>query len=109
MAASALSAMASLWRPRRQFAMAATWLGSAWGLRIPRIPGGAWRGVLCAVGGAAAKEPVYWDILATNPAAADLAREWGFARSRELMRMARGGSLTQDASLTFAIAGFEFG
>ena len=55
------------------------------------------------------QQPVYWDILATNPAAADLARECGFARSRELVRMVRAGSLTQDASLVFAIAGFEFG
>jgi RimJ/RimL family protein N-acetyltransferase len=67
------------------------------------------RELLCAFLEARAQQPVYWDILATNPAAADLARECGFARNRELLRMVRGGSLTQDASLTFAIAGFEFG
>jgi GNAT superfamily N-acetyltransferase len=56
-----------------------------------------------------AQQPVYWDILATNPAAVDLAREHGFMRSRELLRMVRGGSLPHDASFVFAIAGFEFG
>lgn len=56
-----------------------------------------------------AGQPVYWDILATHPAAAGLAREHGFTRSRELLRMVRGGSVTPDASLNFAIAGFEFG
>lgn len=56
-----------------------------------------------------AQPPVYWDILATNPAAADLARECGFTRSRELLRMVRKGSVSQDAALSFAIAGFEFG
>jgi GNAT superfamily N-acetyltransferase len=56
-----------------------------------------------------ARQPVYWDILATNAAAADLARECGFARSRELLRMVRKGSLPRDAALGFAIAGFEFG
>ncbi len=56
-----------------------------------------------------AEQPVYWDIPATNPAAADLARAHGFGCSRELLRMARAGSLTPEASLVFAIAGFEFG
>jgi GNAT superfamily N-acetyltransferase len=75
---------------------------------ISRTPTAA-RDLLRAFLETRALQPVYWDILATNPAAAELAREHGFTRSRELLRMVRGSSLPQDGSLVFAIAGFEFG
>jgi GNAT superfamily N-acetyltransferase len=75
---------------------------------VSRSPGAA-RDLLSAFLERRAGQPVYWDILASNPAAFDLARECGFARRRELLRMVRASALTQDVSLVFAIAGFEFG
>lgn len=59
-----------------------------------------------------AGEAAYWDILADNGAAVELAESHGFRRSRKLTRMVRelrpGGS-EPDNSLVFAIAGLEFG
>jgi GNAT superfamily N-acetyltransferase len=56
-------------------------------------------------------EPVYWDLLPENREAVQLARSFGFERTRELVRMARGepGALRAGARQTYAIAGFEFG
>jgi GNAT superfamily N-acetyltransferase len=59
-------------------------------------------------------EPVYWDVLPDNAAAAALAEEYGFVPLRRLVRMSRrlvpdAPPVSHDISLTFAIAGFEFG
>jgi len=61
-----------------------------------------------------AGETVYWDILPANAAAVVLAREFGFAPLRRLVRMARPGragapAFAHDDSKVFAIAGFEYG
>lgn len=56
------------------------------------------------------EEPVYWDLLPQNPAAAQLAHQYGFAPMRRLIRMTRGdAAIDQDISKVFAIAGFEYG
>jgi GNAT superfamily N-acetyltransferase len=60
------------------------------------------------------EESVYWDILAANRDAVELAREYGFERARELMRMSLAGvdhppPLTKNDSLVFGAAGFEYG
>ena len=97
------------WSAEASFAMGRDGTQAAYfGPCISRSPA-ATRDLLRAFLVTRAQQPVYWDILATNSAAADLAREHGFTRSRELLRMARGASLPHDASLVFAIAGFEFG
>ena len=59
-------------------------------------------------------EPVYWDLLPENQAAVRLAQEFGFERSRQLVRMARRGvegtrPLSTNAHEVYAIAGLEFG
>ncbi len=59
-------------------------------------------------------ESVYWDILAENPDAIELAREFGFERVRELTRMSLAGCdqaapLQNNDVLVFATAGFEYG
>lgn len=61
-----------------------------------------------------AGESVYWDILPANQDAVAIARELGFERSRELVRMAIPGvenptPLMNNDALVFATAGFEFG
>lgn len=60
-----------------------------------------------------AAESVYWDLLRTNDAAVELAREFGFAPVRELARMALGARqaapLGNRDELVFATAGFEYG
>ncbi|MCS6953442.1 MAG: GNAT family N-acetyltransferase [Bryobacterales bacterium] len=61
-----------------------------------------------------AGQPVFWDLLPANEAALALAREFGFERRRELVRMVRRGaaargSFDHDDSLIYAIAGFEYG
>ena len=60
------------------------------------------------------QEDVYWDILAVNTDAVEIAREFGFERRRELARMALADAknpspLRNRDSLVFATAGFEFG
>jgi len=60
------------------------------------------------------EESVYWDILAANRDAGELARESGFERARELMRMTLAGvngapPLNKNDALVFAAAGFEYG
>jgi GNAT superfamily N-acetyltransferase len=60
------------------------------------------------------EESVYWDILAANRDAVELAREAGFERARELMRMSLAGvdhppPLYKNDALVFAAAGFEYG
>ena len=60
------------------------------------------------------QEDVYWDILPVNTGAVEIAREFGFERQRELVRMALAGErnplpLRHRDSLVFATAGFEFG
>jgi hypothetical protein len=57
---------------------------------------------------------VYWDILPKNQDAVAIAREFGFERARELVRMAIPGvenpaPLLNNNALVFATAGFEFG
>jgi hypothetical protein len=59
-------------------------------------------------------EPVYWDLLPTNPEAVHLARAFGFEPLRRLTRMVRRGQpdaapLDRDDARVFAIAGFEYG
>ncbi|HET9321016.1 MAG TPA: GNAT family N-acetyltransferase [Bryobacteraceae bacterium] len=61
-----------------------------------------------------AGDSVYWDILPANQDAVAIAREFGFARARELVRMAIPGvespaPLANNNALVFATAGFEFG
>jgi GNAT superfamily N-acetyltransferase len=61
-----------------------------------------------------AEESVYWDILPANADAVAVAREFGFERARELVRMAIPGvedptPLVNNDALVFATAGFEFG
>jgi len=58
-----------------------------------------------------AGESVYWDLLPENREAVQLAVDFGFECDRVLVRMARGAGrpLESDASLVYAIAGFEFG
>lgn len=60
------------------------------------------------------EEAIYWDILAANRDAVELAREFGFERARELMRMALSGvddppPLQKNDALVFGAAGFEYG
>ena len=60
------------------------------------------------------REPVYWDLLPDNTEAVQLARAYGFAPLRRLVRMGRRGvrgaaPLEHDDSQVFAIAGFEYG
>jgi GNAT superfamily N-acetyltransferase len=59
-------------------------------------------------------EPVYWDLLPDNLEAVQLARDFGFERSRQLVRMARKGPaetrpLATSQREIYAIAGLEFG
>jgi GNAT superfamily N-acetyltransferase len=61
-----------------------------------------------------AGETVYWDLLPDNAAAASLARDFGFAPVRRLVRMARPGTpaarpFVHNDCLVFGIAGFEYG
>jgi GNAT superfamily N-acetyltransferase len=61
-----------------------------------------------------AGETVFWDLLPANPDAVALAREFGFERQRELVRMVHPGvsgaePLLFDDSLVYATAGFEYG
>ena len=51
----------------------------------------------------------YWDILATNQKAVELAQEFGFVRQRRLERMVLGGRLATNDQLVYGIAGFELG
>ncbi len=51
----------------------------------------------------------YWDILASNEKAIELAQEFGFIRQRRLERMVFGGRITTNDQLVYAIAGFELG
>ena len=60
------------------------------------------------------EESVYWDILAANGDAIELARAYGFERARELMRMSMAGvadppPLQKTDALVFGAAGFEYG
>jgi GNAT superfamily N-acetyltransferase len=60
------------------------------------------------------EESVYWDILAANGVAIELARESGFERARELTRMSLAGvdhptPLQKKDALVFGAAGFEYG
>jgi hypothetical protein len=58
-------------------------------------------------------EHVCWDILPVNSDAVALAREFGFERTRELIRMSlcQNGAapLNNQDRLVFATAGFEYG
>jgi GNAT superfamily N-acetyltransferase len=61
-----------------------------------------------------AAESVYWDILPGNGDAVRIAREFGFERARELVRMTLAGGndrapLGNNDTLVFATAGFEYG
>lgn len=54
---------------------------------------------------------VIWDLLADHEPALELAREFGFSRQRQLLRMLRGPAGLWQNSLAsqFALAGFEYG
>ena len=68
------------------------------------------RRLICAVLSARNGEPVFWDILPRQTAAADLASGLGFAPLRRLVRMAL--PLTAEAGRpeqVWATAGFEYG
>src|SRR5260370_23323674 len=60
-----------------------------------------------------ASESIYWDLLPENQAAVNLASHYGFARSRQLVRMARGSgavpALPTRPQEIYAIAGLELG
>ena len=60
------------------------------------------------------EESVYWDVLAANGDAVELARESGFERARELTRMSLAGAdhptpIKKNDALVFGAAGFEYG
>jgi hypothetical protein len=72
------------------------------------------RALLAWLCGAHSNEPVFWDVLPDNAAAVGLAREFGFAPVRRLLRMARKGAAARapfrwDPSGIYATAGFEYG
>jgi GNAT superfamily N-acetyltransferase len=59
-------------------------------------------------------EAIYWDLFPANGSAIDLARRYGFAPLRKLVRMARRARpgvapMPTDVEHTYAIAGFEWG
>jgi GNAT superfamily N-acetyltransferase len=57
-------------------------------------------------------EPVYWDLLPENEEAVRLALDFGFERSRQLVRMARASGTSPLSTVVqevYAIAGLEFG
>ncbi len=60
-------------------------------------------------------QAAYWDLLESNPAAMELAREFGFQPLRKLWRQAvrrlnaAGSTLPRNDGLVFGTAGFEFG
>lgn len=51
----------------------------------------------------------FWDILPGNQKAIAIARDLGFERARQLVRMVRGKNVRGDESMVYAIAGFEAG
>ena len=80
---------------------------------VSRSPEAA-RALLCWFLARHPGEAVYWDLLPENRAAADLARAFGFAPVRRLVRMARQTAagappLVHNDSYIYAIAGFEYG
>jgi hypothetical protein len=50
-----------------------------------------------------------WDLFPRNQEAVALARHFGFAQQRQLLRMMRGKPLRQNETAMYAIAGFELG
>ncbi len=59
-------------------------------------------------------EPIYWDLLPGNQEAVRLAQDFGFERSRQLVRMSRkrvagARPLSTSVQEVYAIAGLEFG
>jgi GNAT superfamily N-acetyltransferase len=50
-----------------------------------------------------------WDLFPSNQEAVELARHFGFAPQRQLVRMVRGKPLQQNERAMYAIAGFELG
>ena len=80
---------------------------------VSRSPEAACRMMKWAIG-QAGDRPVCCDLLSDNGEAIRLARELGFERRRELVRMVRRSSrnsepVEPDNSLVYAIAGFEYG
>jgi GNAT superfamily N-acetyltransferase len=72
------------------------------------------RSFLCRCLALHSQETVFWDLLPHNQAALCLARQFGFERRRELIRMARPtasrtGDFHHNDAYVFAIAGFEYG
>ena len=53
--------------------------------------------------------PVYWDLFPDNSEVVELASEFGFERSRKLMRMVKNADPRKPDSRYHAAAGFEFG
>jgi hypothetical protein len=87
----------------------ATYLGPS----VARTPEAA-RSLLLSLARRHAFEPVFVDLLPDNQEAAALARELGFERVRELVRMARPGvpnprPFRNRDEYVYAIAGFEYG
>lgn len=87
----------------------ATYLGPC----VARTPEAA-RSLLLSMARRHAFEPMFIDFLPGNPQAAALAKELGFERVRELVRMARPGVPGAPAhrrrdDYVYAIAGFEYG
>jgi GNAT superfamily N-acetyltransferase len=87
----------------------ATYLGPC----VARTRGTAAR-LLLSLARRHAFEPVFWDLLPGNSAAVEIARELGFERARELVRMGRAGAPPRRPppahdEYVYAIAGFEYG
>jgi GNAT superfamily N-acetyltransferase len=74
---------------------------------VSRTPAAA-RDLACWFISRHAGEPVCWDLLPDDADVVSIARDLGFERHRELVRMRR-GSVTRTSRRVFAIAGFEFG
>lgn len=80
---------------------------------VARSPAAARELIACLLA-AHAGRPFYWDLLPDNSEAVRLAREFGFVPARKLARMVRRGAgfptpLSNDDSLVYAAAGFEYG
>ena len=100
--------------PGEGFAMARPGTNAPYfGPCVCRTPGAARRYLQWFLGRHAG-QAVVWDILPENREALRLAREFGFERRRELVRMACPGTLSprpfaRNDSYVFAIAAFEYG
>ena len=67
------------------------------------------RGLVSTCIAGASEGGCLWDLLPRNSAATDLARDLGFVRQRELVRMVRGAPCSGCDAWIWAAAGFELG